>query len=82
MTAVERQRRYRARKAGKPLPIDHTYIHKLVDAAFDQLARADLLQDANRLVEAGLSEDAARLNQWLDRWRWVLHKALDGQPHN
>ena len=70
MTESERNSRYRARKAGKPLPIDRDCLHKLIDQQFQFLA-----YHADR-------EGAERTKHWLDHVRRVLHISLDGEPVN
>jgi hypothetical protein len=45
MTKTERQRRWRARKAGKPLPVDLNRLHRLVDQALERVAEPGLSDD-------------------------------------
>jgi hypothetical protein len=64
MTPTERQRRYRARRAGKPLPVGRDYVHQVIDAASDDLT---------------WPQDADRPGRWMEFWRKRLRAALDGE---
>jgi hypothetical protein len=71
MTATERQRRWRAKRAGKPLPIDREHVRKVVTAALEALicpmtdeVREQWAWWAQRRIFAALDGEPGRSKAW------------------
>jgi hypothetical protein len=66
MTKAERQRRWRARKAGKPLPVNLAVLRQTVTEALDDLA------------QPGRSDDDRKSR--LAHWQAKLDREFAGRP--
>jgi hypothetical protein len=65
LTKAEIQARWRARRDGKPLPINRAWVQQLVDEALDDLGQSTLPPERR---------------QWeVESWRRRITKALSGE---
>jgi hypothetical protein len=65
MTPTERQRRWRAHRAGRAPPVNLARVRKVVDRAFARLAEP-------------MGDEERDMQLWF--WHREIQKALDGEP--